>query len=211
MRPTLAAAAFALCLAPAAQAARYDVAVDGAVVDLTGFIEIDATGNFSLDAFDAALSAFEITASANGADPFTFTEADATFASGAPGAAASISVAVGGGDRPDQRQRGNPAGGQRPVPLVGFPRRRSRKRRPRPNLIYTTVYARYLSGTSGVYEDDFGPSPFVLATVAPVPAPPAFALLASALLAGGAALRRRSERVGPGGPPRGNRPPGAIR
>jgi hypothetical protein len=194
MRPTLAAAAFALCVAPAAQAARYDVAVDGAVVDLTGFIEIDATGDFSLDAFDAALSAFEITASANGADPFTFTEADATFASGAPGA--SISVAVGGG----RIALISASAETRPVAndlflssdsLVGGVGSGG----PRPNLIYTTVYARYLSGTSGVYEDDFGPSPFVLATVAPVPAPPAFALLASALLAGGAALRRRSGRV----------------
>ena len=73
-------ALLAILLSPLANADPiYDVAVDGAVIDLTGTIETSALGTFSPTAFDGLLADFSILASQNGAFSFLFTSANSTW------------------------------------------------------------------------------------------------------------------------------------
>jgi hypothetical protein len=183
----LLAAALAALALPAA-AARYAVRIDGAVINLSGFIEIGATGTFALADFDAAVTSFSITASNNGVDPFTFTESDSSFASGSPTGASSITMTV----TADGIALLSASDATRAINTDIFLVTDGFVGGARPNLIYTNRFARYLKDGGSVYSDDFGSSPRVFATAAPVPLPAAGALYPALLLAvlGMARLRR---------------------
>src|SRR5215467_10250673 len=64
---------------PASASTIYSIDFDGATVDLSGFIEVDAVGSFTPAEFDAAVLNYSITASNNGAAVYTFTAANSTF------------------------------------------------------------------------------------------------------------------------------------
>jgi hypothetical protein len=89
--------AFSLFLMPPIRArcqTTYNVNFDGANIDLFGFIKTSATGTFSSTAFDALVTDFSITASQNGADPFTFTRLNSTW--GPAGFGSDVSITVDG-------------------------------------------------------------------------------------------------------------------
>jgi len=96
IRPIV-AAAVVFFSATSANAINYNVSFDGPVIDLSGFIETNAVGTFSSTAFDALVTDFSITASANGAAPFVFTSANSSWGGAfdsAFGANVSVSVAA---------------------------------------------------------------------------------------------------------------------
>lgn len=87
------AGALMLCTASAATAGViYDVNLDGSTIDLTGFIETNALGNFSPSAFDGQVIDFSITASENLAFSFLFNLSNSTWGLFGNGALINILV-----------------------------------------------------------------------------------------------------------------------
>jgi hypothetical protein len=72
----------------------YDVDFDGSTIDLTGFINVGALGAFSPTAFDSLVIDYSITASENGASPFTFTPANSTWGGDIYGGNVTINVSA---------------------------------------------------------------------------------------------------------------------
>lgn len=87
------------------QAGVYNVNLDGSTIDLTGFIEIDAVGDFSPPDFGALVTDYSITASGNGSFPFVFTGANSQWGGGIFGTYVTIAVS------PDAITLSAPTGG----------------------------------------------------------------------------------------------------
>ena len=77
---------------PAQAGVIYTVQYDGSNLDLSGFLDLGATGIMSASAFDAALIDYSLTASVNGAASFTFTKANSTFGASGFGDAVEFDV-----------------------------------------------------------------------------------------------------------------------
>lgn len=73
----------------------YDVNFNGGIIDLIGTIQVASFGLFSSSAFDANVIAYSLTASNNGANPFTFTESNSTWGSAPYPAYVSLTATAG--------------------------------------------------------------------------------------------------------------------
>lgn len=62
-----------LALSTPVSASLYTIAIDGPYLDLSGYIVTDTVGTYAPDQFDSLTTDYSITASLNGAYPFTFT------------------------------------------------------------------------------------------------------------------------------------------
>ncbi|WP_081535861.1 hypothetical protein [Rhodovulum sp. P5] len=179
-----------------ASAATYYVAIDGAQIDLSGTVEIDGTGVFELADFDALLSSFSITVSNNGINPFEFTDANSTFGL-APPVTPDSTITVTATEIYVISTSSRTGNASDDVLLATDDLHEG----VRPNLIYNNDHARYIvhedgqpDATAEIYFDDFGPSPFILATTTPpldVPLPAGGVIYATALVAGMAAGSKR--------------------
>jgi hypothetical protein len=90
---TLAAASLAIAsVMPAHAGTIYDVSFNGSKIDLSGFIETNAVGDFSPGDFDSQVLSYSLVASWNGFAPFTFTAANSTWGFNFEGANVVISI-----------------------------------------------------------------------------------------------------------------------